>query len=819
VLSMTVPGPLSLRISDAEGQRPLQLEGASFAASRDPSCELHLDRPGVSRQHGRFVRRSDGWYYADNGSQNGSLLNGERLHAGEHRLLHAGDVLALVSVTLDVVSVAASRPDGAGTTAGLTAALDETLIAPAGAAVNGAPADVETFISAGRAIDNEIVLSDPYVSGHHLEAWMRGSELYARDLDSRNGTFLGDQQFREGVVPAGATLRLGREALLSASDLLSHLAVEPEQPIPQRKQRLLDHLLVGRGLGRRVGRSTVILRDVDISVRAGEFIAIAGASGAGKSTLMKVLNGYTPPDMGKVLLAAGTNGAGEIGYVPQDDIISRELPLRDALILSATLRYPPGTSAGAIEERADEVLNELGLAESGTTAVSRLSGGQRKRASVALELMTKPRLLLLDEPTSGLDPASDRRLIKLLRALADSGFGILLITHSTANIAACDTVAFLAPGGYLVFWGSPDSAKRYFEIENLEEAYEKLEAEGTPQEWRQRFLQSPEYHHLHAEEQAGFRRLETMNPSGVESGRPFSAANLLWQLKALTRRYSRTILADRRNLALLLLQVPVILVLARIIFAPDVLIRVNRSVSFQDAQSLPAIVNGHSPVLGNATPGMNLLFVVATTLVWLGTINAAREICKELPIWERERHVGVRPVPYLLSKTLVLGGLCGVQTVVLFVLILLFWDVPGGAAAALGILLAGFLASLSGAAIGLSISASVSTPDRAVALVPILMIPQILFGGTVIPLSGIGAAGQVISSIAGARWAFEALARLTDRAAYLPAGSPFEGSVSGPALLPIGALLVLVLLFNLLALLVVAGLSDTAGLLSSAALV
>jgi ABC transport system ATP-binding/permease protein len=655
------------------------------------------------------------------------------------------------------------------------------------------------------------VLDDPYVSGHHIEAWVRGGALYVRDLGSRNGTFLNGEPFAEGVVPSNATLRLGRQALLPASELLLRLSAGSEQSMFFRRQKELDYLLVGSGLGRRVGKGTVILREVDVTVRSGQFIAIAGASGAGKSTLMKVLNGYTPPDTGRVLVAAGAEGATEIGYVPQDDIISRELALRDAIVLSGRLRYPPGTSTETIEARADEVLAELGLSESSGTVVGRLSGGQRKRASVALELMRKPRLLLLDEPTSGLDPASDRRLIRLLRALADTGIGILLITHTTANIAACDTVAFLAPGGYLVFWGHPDAAKRYFAIESLEEAYEKLESEGTPAAWRKRFLESGEFTQLRNEERSGLDRLQAQLKQKREATRQ-SRAIFKWQLAALTQRYARTLLADRRNLALLLLQIPAILMLARVIFAPDVLVRVNRSLSADDVHHLAAISNGHSPVLGNATPGIDLLFVIATTLVWLGTINAAREICKELPIWERERHVGVSPVPYLLSKILVLGALCVVQTVLLLALMLLFWDVPGGVGAVLGILLTGFLASLSGVAIGLSISASVSSPDRAVALVPIIMIPQILFGGTIIPLSGIGAAGQAISAIVGARWTFEALARVTDRMSYLPSENPFGGAINGPAAVPIIALLALVLLFGGLVLLMVAGWSSIRGL-------
>ncbi len=785
---------LYLLLEDDRGARMLRLEEASLTIGRDAACELRVDSPSVSRRHGRLDRQAGGWTYTDTGSQNGSWLNHDRLTTGRPYRIHAGDVLGITSAKLRVVSLAEalSQPQPAVST-------EETLIAPP----TEPPDEIDAVVSAGRAMDNDIVLSDPYVSGHHLEAWLSDGRLYVRDLESRNGTFLGDVRFTEGSVAPDAVLRLGAQFMLPASELLLRLSTghQPSQFLQRPAGRA--YLLAGRELGRKVG-DKVILRDVDACVSAGQFVAIAGASGAGKSTLIKLLNGYVTPDSGVLEVTPDSAGGRAIGYVPQDDILDGSLPLREALVLSARLRYPPGTEAAAVEKRVDEVLADLGLAESASTTVRQLSGGQRKRASVALELMIRPRLLLLDEPTRGLDPASDRRLIRLLRALADSGIGVVLITHSTANITACDDVAFLAPGGYLVFWGRPDAAERYFGTDSLDAVYEQIETGATAPEWRERFCQSPEYWQLRSEVQAALDELQsTLRQPALGSG-PSYASTALWQLQGLTRRSARILLADRRNLALLLLQVPVILLLARMIFAPDVLTRVNRVPASNPLLGLVGLTGARPPNFGNATPGMDLLFVAATTLVWLGTINAAREICKELPIWEREHHVGVQTLPYLLSKLLVLGGLCLVQTAIFTLLLLFFWDVPGGPAVGAGILLAGLLAALSGVAIGLTISASVSTTDRAVALVPVVMIPQILFGGTIIPLSTIGAGGQVLSWFAGARWAFEALGRITDREAYLPVSNPFTDAVNGPAAMPLAALVALVLLFSLLALVLIA---------------
>jgi ABC-type multidrug transport system ATPase subunit len=583
------------------------------------------------------------------------------------------------------------------------------------------------------------------------------------------------------------------------ADIRAKLTTGPQPSIFVQMRRQSEHLLVGRGLGRVVGRRKVILRDVDVSIQRGEFMAIAGASGSGKTTLMKVLNGYTSPNTGTLLTAHNAKGEVEIGYVPQEDIIHRELLLKDALVLSAMLRYPPDTPRAVVEARAQEVMVELGLAEHARTLVSRLSGGQRKRVSVALELMTKPRLLLLDEPTSGLDPASDRRLIRLLRALADSGYGILLITHTTANISACDSVAFLAPGGYLVFEGSPESAKSHFEAETLDEVYEKIE-EDRPEEWRRRFVESRHYQRLQHQIAAGLRVLEAEPPAPVETP-PRESDVVKWQLKTLVTRYFRTLLGDRRNLLLLLGQVPIIVLLARLLFAGDALQRIAPNAPLAAAARTGAESVG---VIGSPGPGLNLLFILSASLVWLGTINAAREICKELPIWEREQKVGVRPLPYVLSKLVVLGGLSAVQTLMLVVMTLLLWTVPGGRFVGVEFFIAGFLAALTGVAVGLAISALVPTADRAMALVPLAMIPQIMFGGAIIPLADIGAAGKAISAIIAARWSFESLGRLTDRVQYISPQSLVLPQFQGPWLLPALALVVLTAAFFAVAVLLVA---------------
>lgn len=759
-----------LRLHDTNGDRDVALDGEALTVGRDVTADIRFSDPLVSRTHGRLEPRGGAWYYVDLGSSNGSVYNGRRLAAGDAVRLRPGDRIQIGSASITVIDDRAPVPSRAGGTR---------------------DADV---VRVGRAIDNDIVIADPYVSSYHLEAWLEDGELVVQDLNSSNGTYADGQRITQATMPPDAVLRLGGDATLPAAALLAQLTAAPPPSTFVQMRRQSEHLLVGRGLGRVVGRGKVILRDVDVSLQRGEFMAVAGASGSGKTTLMKVLNGYTRPDMGTLRTAQSEHGRVEIGYVPQEDIIHRDLPLWDALVLSAMLRYPPGTPRADVERRAREVLSELGLAEHARTVVARLSGGQRKRASVALELMTKPRLLLLDEPTSGLDPASDRRLIRLLRALADSGYGVLLITHTTTNIAACDSVAFLAPGGYLVFEGSPEAAKDFFGTASLDEVYEKLEEE-RPEEWRRRFVESRHYERLQRQLDAGMRALESEPPAPVTAPPP-EADVVRWQLTTLAARYVRTLLGDRRNLLLLLGQVPIIVLLARLLFAHDALVAFSPDAPL--AASMRAGAAGLG-VPGSPGPGLNLLFILAASLVWLGTINAAREICKELPIWEREQKVGVRWQAYVLSKVVVLGGLAAIQTLMLVVLTVTLWQVPGGPAVGVELFLAGVLAALAGVAVGLAISAAVPTPDRAMALVPVAMIPQIMFGGAIIPLTDMGVAGSVISTVIAARWSFEALGRITDRVAYLSPSAPVLPQFDGPWLLSALALLLLSVLFTALA--------------------
>ena len=235
-----------------------------------------------------------------------------------------------------------------------------------------------------------------------------------------------------------------------------------------------------------------ILQELSLTVKPGELVAIAGGSGAGKTTLLEILAGQQPPSAGEVrhdgvIRGARVSGDAGIGYVPQDDIIHLEMPLRRTLRYAARLRLPAGTSAAEADRVVEETMNDLDLADRAEVPVRALSGGQRKRASIAVELLTRPRLFFLDEPTSGLDPSTAADVMRLLRRLSERGVTVVLTTHEPAGIDKCDRVVFLARDGHLAFMGSPTEARRYFGVQDLAEVYERLADEATPAIWAERF--------------------------------------------------------------------------------------------------------------------------------------------------------------------------------------------------------------------------------------------------------------------------------------------------------------------------------------------
>jgi ABC-type multidrug transport system ATPase subunit len=483
-----------------------------------------------------------------------------------------------------------------------------------------------------------------------------------------------------------------------------------------------------------------------------------GPSGAGKTTLMLALNGYLPPTQGRTLV----NGAdlyqsyaafrGNIGYVPQDDIIHSQLTVWEALYYTARLRLPSDTSHKEICQIIDRVLRQLEISETrdvriGSPEEKGISGGQRKRVNLAQELITQPSLLLLDEPTSGLASEDTNNVMRLLRGLANEGRTIVLTIHQPSLEAyrALDNVVYLADG-QLVYYGPtyPDSIT-YFNPEAKA---------GTPQ--GDRILADPasamkplaqaKRDGVDLATLADAYRKSTLHadyvvrrgagqPSNVRisrgSKRKARRRFGIHQWWTLTRRYLDIKRKDLAGTAILLLQAPVIAAIISLVFAGET--------NGWEARHL------NTPMA---------LFLLVVSAVWFGCSNAAREIVGEAAIYRRERMVNLKLPSYLMSKVAVLGVLSAVQCLTLLLLTYPVLGFRGMFLEMWGILL---LCASAGVGMGLILSSIVRTTEAAIALVPMLLIPQVILAGAIMPIHKMDPTMRTASSAMVARWGFEAM--------------------------------------------------------------
>src|ERR1700736_9747 len=318
----------------------------------------------------------------------------------------------------------------------------------------GRPAEAPPgSVKIGRATDNDIVIPDVLASRHHATLIPGPSGTEIRDNRSINGTFVNGARVESAVLHDGDTVTIGNIDLVFSGGTLAR---RNETEAATRTGGLDVH-----GVTWTIEGNKTLLDNISISARPGTLTAVIGPSGAGKSTFARLVAGYTHPTTGTVTFE-GHNIHSEyaslrsrIGMVPQDDVVHGQLTVQQALMYAAELRLPPDTTKADRAQVVAQVLEELEMTQHVNTRVDKLSGGQRKRASVALELLTGPSLLILDEPTSGLDPALDRQVMTMLRQLADAGRVVLVVTHSLTYLDVCDQVLLLAPGGKTAFSGPP----------------------------------------------------------------------------------------------------------------------------------------------------------------------------------------------------------------------------------------------------------------------------------------------------------------------------------------------------------------------------
>jgi ABC-type multidrug transport system ATPase subunit/pSer/pThr/pTyr-binding forkhead associated (FHA) protein len=727
--------------------RKVQLDQDAVTIGRKLENDVILSPAYVSGHHGRIEREEAAWTYTDLDSTNGTFVNGERV---TRVTLEDGDIIRI--------------GDPHGNSASLTFRLQDLEAAPmpvASAVHTGAfpAAELKTSAIIGRDPQADIHIPAPTVSWHHaqLEETPAGHAL--TDLNSTNGTFVNGERIEHPyVLKEGDVVQIGPHRLIYETGALQQYVVASGMRLDG-----ID-LIWEIGRGKRKRR---ILKDIDISIYPREFVAIVGASGAGKSTLLKALNGFTHAQ-GQVLI----NGDDlyqqfdlyrmMLGYVPQDNIIHSGLTVTSALRYAAQLRLPSDMSAEEIDQRIEQVLEQVGMLEQRNNPITRLSGGQRKRVSIAVELLAEPRLFFLDEPTSGLDPGLEKKMMLTLRHLADGGRTVVLVTHATANITQCDHVCFLAKGR-LVYFGPPMEALEFFGVESgdFADIYDRLDdpdparAREKAEEWEQRYRESPHFQRYVSS------RLETL-PATKERAAAQAATrrrpkvNLLRQFLVLTRRYLDLVVRDKLLLTVLLAVMPAIALLLLLIAEPNWLVG-DPIVEIEQQLQAALAAGERSATYAVVGATQTLLFMLALAAVLLGLFAAAFEIVKERSIFLRERMINVRLFPYLASKVTVLGAFALLQCLLL--LFVLSWrvDLPGA-----GVLLSApieMYVSLvlgAGAAImlGLFVSSLVPNTNAVIYIVLLALFFQIIFAGIFFELPGVT---SHLSSLTFSRWVMEGL--------------------------------------------------------------
>lgn len=748
--SQTVVVPLfappRLVVTTPQGVTEFPLTGAVMTLGRDPANDIVVDYDAVSRRHARLDRRDTGWEITDLGSTNGLRLHDRQV---ENARLTDGDVLQVGrTVTLQF-----RDPQPATSEAALQREPSERHSTSFELPAKGP-------LILGRSENADVTVFHPQVQRAHAQIVQRAGGMYLQDLGSSAGTYVNGQPIREHQLTEGDVVRIGSSRLV-----LEH-----------GRLRLVDEAgdlrLDAFHLWRVVGKGLRILQDVSLSIYPQEFVAVVGGSGSGKSTLLNALSGYRPANAGAVLL----NGVdlyrnfnayrNDLGYVPQDDLIHRELPVRRSLDYAARLRMPGDTSAAERQQRIEEVIDELDLRVAADRPVRALSGGQRKRVSIGVELLTRPSLFFLDEATSGLDPGTETQMMKLLRRLADQGRTVALVTHATKNVMICDKVIFLARGGRLAYYGPPEEALRYFQVDDFDEIYGRLE-QTDPTESEDRYRQSRQFQENVVKRLNEAQALATSagawgppnlppaagpHPTGYApaaagvwgpgSPRPGIAPPAPRQMSSwrqfvvLTKRYVDTIWSDKKSAALLLAIAPFLGML-------DFLQWKRHTFDL---------------VKGSAGQAVTMFFMTAILCLLVGCITSVREIVKEDAIYRRERMVGLRVVPYVGSKVAVGLGLAVYSAVAYFIFKLLAIDFSSvGAGGILQLLIPIIIAMFAGVMWGLLISAVAPSEDRAMLLMIVAIVPQFVFSGGMIPMSDLGVPGKIMGAAMSTRWALGAL--------------------------------------------------------------
>lgn len=583
----------------------------------------------------------------------------------------------------------------------------------------------------GRDPNASLQLDAPLVSRRHATIDQDSRGNYILRDHSVNGVFVNGQRVTNSVqLSEGDAIRIGPFTLTYRSG-------ELEMQDSGHQIRLdADSLVIPKRLD-----------NITLAIEPGQFVALVGGSGAGKSTLMRTLLGIEKTTNGAVFL----NGdnlrqnfniyRNQIGYVPQDDIVHADLTVEEVLSYAAKLRLPPDTDVNQVVAK---TLEDIEMTHRRKALVKQLSGGQRKRVSIGVELLADPKLFFLDEPTSGLDPGLDKKMMQLLRKLANQGRTVILVTHATANITMCDRIAFMGLPGHLCYFGPPAVALNFFDVKtgDFADIYNELAVKDSPPRWAEKFKQS-EYYQRYI-----VNHLSTGNEGKKPAPSQPKYVSFVKQLVLLAQRYFQLVSRDLVNLGLALLTAPIGIILLRL--------------AVRDKDPLIG-----APEATLAPLALRVLFVFTCAAIWVGLSTSVQEIIKESAIYLRERLVNLGLFAYLGSKFVILSGLAVLQTLLMVGVILIAFQSPDPSFISwpVGAAITTFLTLMSCIGLGLVVSAIVKNSSQANSALPLLLLPQIIFSGVLFKMEG---AASKFSWLMLSRWSVGAYGSLVNVNAMVP---------------------------------------------------
>lgn len=670
---------------------------------RTNASQIVIPSDLVSSVQGRFTWDGAQWIYEDLGSANGTFVNGQLYWNADRS--YSGPIPVGDGTILDIdAEQSGAHPNGV------------RVILKKGTACKYAAhqlaAGGTTLI--GRSSECQVQLNNIRVSRKHARITAQGGRYTIECLSSSSGVFVNGQMVhgavqlhpRDVIYLGGYLMMFAPGYLYCKDEAVGHGGVVLQvRDVTRHSKGKLNH--------------------INFDVHKGEMVAVIGGSGAGKSTLLNAISGSVKPHGGHVwyngqdlFLHRGALKS-QIGFVPQKDIMHKGITLGSMLNYAARLRLQDDVSAAERTKRVNQVMKELSIDGARNTPLKNVSGGQLKRASIAIEMLSDPELFFLDEPTSGLDPGTERHLMQTLRELTRKGKTVILITHSTLVLPLCDKVAIMGNDGNLTYYGNPEEAKQFFGVPEYADIFDQINVRENAVAWGKRFRQSQ-------------GKLTRNGQSSGESKTRKAKYSLLRQVGTLTQRYLELIVRERGWLLVMLLCAPVVMLF----------------VSF--------VCNEETFVTYSAT--YKAMFTTICVPVFVGLLTANGEVCKERDILYREYSANLHLGAYLTSKLIALFLLNLIQTALLTLSFCILVQTPPRSlifSPVLEMAVTLFLTMYSSTCLGLLVSTVSSSRNMATQLLAVLLVPQIVLSGCVFDLEGLT---RTLAEFIHAFWGTNALA-------------------------------------------------------------